>query len=244
MKRTWSDLHFCPDIKNSTQTTRMIEKASVLGYRQIAIPFSERVSHQEINKARITCKDFGIDLATRVDLNARNPDDLLRQLRKFRREYELIGVLCFSKTVARQAAKDRRVDLLNFPGTEYRNRFFDAAEAELASASIASFEIDLLPLLMLEGSNRIRLLSRLRREVSIARGSHVPIVVSSGAHDETHLRAPMESASLTSLFDLEKETAVIAVSTSATTMVRRNREKLSSGFVAPGIRVVRRGKDC
>ena len=82
--------------------------------------------------------------------------------------------------MARQAAKDRRVDLLNFPSLDYHKRFFDRAEAELASGSLTALEVDVKPLLVLEGPSRVRLLMSLRREVAIAREFHVPIVVSSG----------------------------------------------------------------
>jgi RNase P/RNase MRP subunit p30 len=118
------------------------------------------------------------------------------------------------------------------------------AEAELASNSLASLEIDVKPLLTLEGTLRIRLLSILRRMVETARESHVPIIVSSGVSEELLMRKPMELASLASLVGLHEAFAVDAVSKNPVAIVRRNREKLSWRFVAPGIRVVRRGKDC
>jgi RNase P/RNase MRP subunit p30 len=136
------------------------------------------------------------------------------------------------------------VDLLNFPQVDFRRRFFDRAEAELASSSLAAFEVDTKPLLVLEGAARIRLLSSLRREVTTAKEFHVPIVVSSGVSDEMLMRKPSELAALASLFDLDKISATEAVSKNPAAIVKRNREKLGSRFVAPGIRVVRRGKDC
>jgi RNase P/RNase MRP subunit p30 len=146
--------------------------------------------------------------------------------------------------VARQAAKDRRVDLLNFPSLDFHGRFFDKAEAELASHGLASLEIDLKPLLTLEGPGRIRLLSSLRRETSIAQDFGVPIVISSGVSDKMLIRKPRELAALASLFDLDEASAAEAISKNPVAIVKRNRDKLSSRFVAPGIRIVRRGKDC
>jgi RNase P/RNase MRP subunit p30 len=40
------------------------------------------------------------------------------------------------------------VDLLNFPHLDYHKRFFDRAEAELASSSLATLEVDIKPLLL------------------------------------------------------------------------------------------------
>jgi len=244
MKRIYADLHLCPNLKDYERVSRMITTASRLGYRQIAITFPPNIAEEEIQRLRSISKEAKIDLASRVDLKPKTPRELIRDLRRLRRRFEIIAVLCESKSVARQAAKDRRVDFLNFPSIDFRRRFFDGAEAELASKGLASLEIDMKPLLTLEGLVRIRLLSNLRREVAIAQDFHVPIVISSGVSDEMLMRKARELIALASLFDLDYATAMEAVSKNPLAIVRRNREKLSSRFVAPGIRVIRRGKDC
>ena len=185
-----------------------------------------------------------MDFASRVDLRPRTQNELLSQLRKFRRKFEVICVLCENKDVARQAAKDRRVDLVSFPLLDFRSRFFDRAEAELASSSLATLEVDIKPLLVLEGPARVRLLSCLRRETLVARDFHLPVVVSSGVSEMLLLRKPREMAALASLFDFEEDALLDAVSVNPLAIVRRNREKLDRGFVAPGIRIIKEGDDC
>ena len=244
MRKIYADLHLCPNLKDSKEVARMITKASELDYRLIAISLPSNFSKEEIQHLRSICKEAKVDFASRVDLRPQTSKELINRLRKLRRRFEIISVVCESKHVARQAAKDRRVDLLNFPSTSYRRRFFDKAEAELASRSLASFEIDIKPLLTLGGLARIRLLSSLRREASIAQAFHVPIVISSGASNELLMRKPLELAALTSLFNLDRDSAIEAVSTNPLAIVKKNREKLSPNFVAPGIRIVRKGKDC
>jgi RNase P/RNase MRP subunit p30 len=54
----------------------------------------------------------------------------------------------------------------------------------------------------------------------------------------------MDLAAFSSLLGLDMDFAIDAVSKNPMAIVRRNREKLSPRFIAPGIRVVRRGKDC
>jgi len=189
------------------------------------------------------CKEAKIDFVSRVDLKPKTSRELLKDLRRLRRKVEIIAVTCESKQVARQAAKDHRVDILNFP-TELRKRFFDRAEAELASKTTVSLEIDAKPLITLKGKPRIRLLSALRRETAIAKSFQVPVILSSGATEESLMRKPGELAALASLFDMDKSSAIEATSSNPTSIVKRNRSKLSSNFVAPGIRIVRRGKDC
>ena len=103
-------------------------------------------------------------------------------------------------------------------------------------------EVDVKPLLILEGPPRVRLLTSLRREVAIAREFHVPVVISSGVSEEKLLRYPRDMASLAYLLGLDEASALDAVSNSPAAIVKRNREKLSSRFVAPGISVVKEGK--
>ena len=244
MKRTYADLHLCANTTDVSQFTRLIKKASDLGYGLIATPFPSRINEQHVKQIREICTEAGLDFAARVDLVPRTPEELLKELRKVRRGFELVAVICLSKMVARQAAKDRRVDLLNFPQPDFRKTFFDAAEAELASNCMASLEIDLKPLLILEKTSRIRLLSMLRREVETAVDFHVPIIASSGVSEELLMRKPLELACLGSLAGLCDSAGIDAVSRNPATLVTRNREKLDWRFVAPGIRVIRRGKDC
>lgn len=244
MKRVYADLHLRPDLKNNEQVTRMIRKASQLGYHLIAIPVPQNFPEEKIRKLQNICKENKVDFASRVDLKPKTSKELIKNLRNLRRRFEITAVMCESKHVARQAAKDRRVDLLNFPSYNSRKIFFDKAEAELASNALASLEINIEPLLTLEGRTRIRLLSSLRREVTIAENFRIPIVISSRASNELFMRKPREIAALTSLFNLDKSSALEAISKNPIGIVKRNREKLSPKFVAPGMRLIRRGRDC
>jgi RNase P/RNase MRP subunit p30 len=82
----------------------------------------------------------------------------------------------------------------------------------------------------------------LRREVAVALEFHVPLVLSSGVGEEKFVRSPRDMASLGYLIGLDEASALDAVSTNPAKIVSRNREKLASGFVAPGIKVIREGK--
>ncbi len=244
MKRKFVDLHLRMNGKDPASNARILSKASSLGYSLVSMPSQPEMSIEETVKLRSTSKDLGLDFASRIDLRPRSQSELLSQLRRFRRKFEVLCVLCESKEVARQAAKDRRVDLLSFPQLDYHRRFFDRAEAELASHSLATLEIDIKPLLVLEGASRVRFLSCLRRETAVAKDFHMPIVVSSGVSELMLLRKPREMAALAQLFGLEGDLALDAVSQNPVAIVKRNRAKLSSSFVAPGIRVVKEGRDC
>jgi RNase P/RNase MRP subunit p30 len=242
MTRKFADLHLRVDVKDQQVARRFVDRAARFGYRYVGFPFVSGLQEGEVAALRAACAEVGLDFVSRVDFKPKDPEELMRFLRRFRRKVEVVCVLCDSKEVARQAAKDRRVDLLSFSGLDYRRRFFDRAEAELASCSLAALEVDVGPLLVLEGPPRVRLLACLRREVAVAREFGVPVVVSSGVGDEGLMRFPRDMASLAFLFGLGEAEALDAVSVNAAAIVLRNRGKLSSRFVAPGIRVVREGK--
>ena len=245
MSRKFADLHVRCDIGPDGEGLRSItRRARFLGFSLLAIPLSPGTTKKRLSELKAIAEEEGIDLATRVDLAPTSRDELLSSLRRLRRRFELIGVLCQNKRVARVAARDRRVDLLSFP-LEPRKRFFDRAEAELASGSNCALELDLMPLLELGVRERVRLLRRLRAEVALAEKEGIPIVISSGATEAILMRKPRELAYLASeLFDMSLEEALDALSKRPLEIVERNRAKLSPDFIAPGIRLIRRGRDC
>lgn len=242
MTRAFTDLHLRVNPKDAAAAQRLIRKSTRLGYNQISVPLTPELNQDDIANLKATCQEEGVDLVSRVDFYPRSENELTHFLRKFRRRFEVICISSDSKEIARQAAKDRRVDLLNFGSLDYRKRFFDRAEAELACGCLASLEVDLKPLLILEGPPRVRLLTSLRREVALALEFKIPVVLSSGAGEERFMRTPRDAASLAYLFGVDEAKALDMVSTNPSAIVRRNREKLSSGFVAPGISVVKEGK--
>jgi len=235
----FSDLHLFVPLSDMEKTKRMIAKSSELGYSQIGVPLPLGIRQDVINRLRQVCEEFGVDFVTRLDLAPKSSNELLSSLRRFRRMFEVVSVLCSSKPLARQAAKDRRVDLLSFRVIEPRKRFFDRAEAELASKSSASFEIDMAQILTVEGYARVSFFSCLRREVATAKRFGVPVVISSGATDALLLRKPQDYASLTSLFDVDVSLALEALSKNPASMVERNRKKQSPCYLAPGVRIVK-----
>jgi len=244
MKRVFADLHLQLNPKDTLSISRIVAKSASFGYHLIAVPLPTDFRAEEKDKLAEICNNVEVDFVSRVDLRAKSRDQLMSQLRKLRRKYEIICVSCDSKEIARQAAKDRRVDLLNFPSVDYKRRFLDRAEAELICSSLAAWEIDAKPLFLLEGPARIRFISTIRREVSVAKDFRIPIVLSSGITDDSLLRKPGEMAALAELLGLDEVTALEAVSTAPVSIVKRNREKLGSGFVAPGIEIIKEGNDC
>ena len=77
MKRTYADLHLCPDLANAEQVLRMVNKASKLEYRLVAITVPPNFAETNVKGLLNVCKEAKMDLATRVDLKPRTPEELL-----------------------------------------------------------------------------------------------------------------------------------------------------------------------
>jgi ribonuclease P/MRP protein subunit RPP1 len=236
--RKFVDLHLCAPINDLKQVERMVNLSAELGYNMVGIPLPPNISQERIRQINEICSEVRVEFVTRVDLMPKTSGELLNNLGNLRRKFEIVSVACVSKNVARQAAKDRRVDLLSPCLTFPCKRFFDYAEAELASKKMVSFEIDMALILSSTGFPRIRLLSSLRKEVAVARKFDIPITISSGASDENLLRSPHDYLALSTLFDLSESYALQVLSDNPLSIVERNRAKLSPYYVAPGVRIV------
>jgi RNase P/RNase MRP subunit p30 len=137
------------------------------------------------------------------------------------------------------AARDNRVDILNFP-LSYSNRtrvWFDSQEASLASRSNCAYEINFMDLLI-EDSLLAKTLSRLELEVANAKKCSVPIVVSSGASDPAFIREPRALVSVLGIIGIGEEEGLDMVSWNPNRIVETNRSKLYPNNVSREVREV------
>lgn len=233
--RRFIDLHLRPP-PDTIETEKMLVHAVELGFKGVAVTFDRKPS----KSVRELALDLGLDLVYRVDLQPRNPAELTAMLKRVRRSFEIVSVECHGKAVARQAAKDHRVDILNFHASVSSRRQvrFDRQEASLALDANCSYEINLLDLIRQGPMAASRLISLLRGEVENARKFNVPIIISSGAREPLLMREPRGLAAVADLFDVGEEEGLNMVSTNPWKLVEENREKLGAGFVVPGVKVV------
>ncbi len=224
--KKYFDLHISPRLG---EVEKLITEAKHLGYSCVASTGNIR-SETSID----------IDVATRVDLEPRRGSDLLEQLKKVRGKFEIVAVKCTNKDVARQAAKDHRVDILLFPEdlNIRRNARLDTQEAQLASEVGCCYEINASELLF-SGENRLsRLTNVIKRELEVARRFDIPIIISSGASTSMGLREPKAIAAMTFLLDISEEAVVEMQTTTPGQLLRKNRSKLSEEYVSPGVKRV------
>jgi len=237
--RRFADLHLRFPKKGLNELEEMLRLSSNLEYSTVAVAFEQNMK-EEVQQAHAICSDLGVDLVTRVDLEPDTAGELLRLLTRLRLRFEIIAVKCSTRSVARQAAKDRRVDLLDFPTdpAQRERLYFDRHEAVLASGALSTLEINASTISGGRAPHKARLLATMRREVMEARRLRVPFILSSGAENLYGLRTPRDLASLLTLMNVDWDSALGAVSSEPLRIVERNRQKLREDYVSPGVRVV------
>ncbi len=231
------DLHLKKPAK-SDELRSMLTHAKRLGFGAVGLASSDPHNLRDIGRG------FDIDVVTRVDLRPESGRELLRLLSNLRWRYEVVAVECTKKEVARQSAKDHRVDILNFsPSPITRMKvWFDRQEASLASEAGCALEINISDILRAEPFQCAKLISVVRAEIDNARRKDVPVVVSSGADSPMLMRGPREIVALLDLLSVEEEAGREMISQNPLMIVERNRGKMAPGFVAPGVRVVEDGR--
>ncbi len=180
-----------------------------------------------------------LDVVKRLDLDPRNPNELNRSLRNSRWHNEIITVNCRNKSVARQAGRDNRVDLITFPVVEkWKENHLNHQQAGLMRNSGCGYMVDLSILMVNDAYLLGKRIEFLKRNIHNALKRDIPVVASSYAVDKWGLRDPYGLASLLSLLDVDEEKALDMVSSVPNEMVTLNRGKLKDSYIVQGVWVI------
>jgi ribonuclease P/MRP protein subunit RPP1 len=212
--RQYIDLHLKPSTQE--QAREMVNLAHRLGYSHVA---STKPPTGSDNKNTI---------ATRIDIEARQGKELLDALKRSRRRFDVIAVRCFSKEVARQAAKDDRVDILMFPDdpAQRKHNWLDHHEAKLVEGTGRAYEVNVSDLLATSSTHLSKVIILIKRDLAVATRHDIPVVLSSGAATPLAMREPKALTALASLLDVDEEYAIDMISTIPEAIIERNHAKL------------------
>lgn len=212
--RHYVDLHLKPSTPE--QAKEMALLASQLGYRHVATtkPVADPCE-------RITT-------ATRIDIDAKRGRELLEALKRSRRRYDVVAVRCLSKEVARQAAKDDRVDILLFPDdpAQRKHNWLDHHEAGLIEGTGRAYEVNASDLLATSPTRLSKVITQIKRDLTVAMRHDIPVVLSSGASTPLAMREPKALTALASLLDVDEDYAADMISTIPEAIIERNHAKV------------------
>ncbi len=212
---------------------RMVKLAKEYGFQTIAISISESSHIDQLIKLG---EKYGLAIIRRVNLKPSTISELVINLNRWRLNCEIIAVECNSATITKQAAKDRRVDLLNFPIQNLK--LFNKPVAELTSNTNVALEVIFNHLIKSERRILPKTMRMLRLKIALARKYKIPVIGSSGASSILELRAPRDMAAFFHLLGLSLDDAVNAFSKYPLEIVNRNRAKLKTEYIGEGVRLI------
>jgi len=212
--RHYVDLHLKPSTPE--QAKEMALLASQLGYKHIASTKPTADPGERITTA------------TRIDIDAKRSRELLEALKRSRRRYDVVAVRCLSKEVARQAAKDDRIDILLFPDdpTQRKQNWLDHHEAGLIDGTGRAYEVNASDLLATSPTRLSKVITQIKRDLAVASRHDIPVVLSSGASTPLAMREPKALTALATLLDIDEDYAVEMLSTIPEAILERNHAKL------------------
>jgi len=199
------NLHTLPD--GSDSPSRMALAAKKLGYSGIVI-----TNHTTTGRA------FGIDAARLVggievvigfEIVATDQRSLHAKAASLRDRSDFLAVHGGDEKINRAACEDSNVDLLAH-AHEGRSGIGVAA-AKAARDNQVAIGLDLGPIIRLRGSSRVRWMEAVRRDLDLIRKFDLNLMISTGAKSHLDLRSPRDLVALASLFGLERERAVEAL---------------------------------
>jgi ribonuclease P/MRP protein subunit RPP1 len=219
----------------------MIDIACSMNFTALGVKLDAKAREQDLKLLKQLSREYGIDLAARIDLTPRSKTRLLRDLRVSQEMFEVTAVHTESVQLARTAIRDDRVDLISITSKD-SGAAFRPSIARLIAPTGKAVEFELSSLILLKGQERIDLLSRMRRCVRLAKIFHVNVVISSGATDKYMLRSPMDQASIAHLIGMTLSTALDSLSIVPQSILERNRARLDPRQISSGVKITE-GKD-
>jgi len=177
---------------------------------------------------------YGIDVVPAVEVGAAaDPERAGGAVGSRRTDVPVVIVRGGSRAAARVAVENELVDVLTRPSAG--DGGFDAGLAKSAAANGVRVEFDLGPALRAAGGDRVDGLRDLRRLREVVANYDVPFVVSATPASHLDLRAPRDLAAVGRAvgFDPDRTRAGLR---EWGAIARRNRERLSGAFIAPGVK--------
>ncbi|NQE06368.1 Ribonuclease P protein component 3 [ANME-1 cluster archaeon GoMg1] len=188
----------------------LIRVARRYGYAGIAITnYDEVVKGKEGGQLPPSIANFAF---RGIEIRAKSLSELKRRIRLYYGKVPLIVVRGGSKELNEAALKNPMVDVLAPPYGEHGKEGLTHVLVRYAAENDVAIEFNLNAIIHSRRSDRARILGKMRDILKFVRKYKAMPVITSNAHSIYDLRAPREMVALASLFGMQKEEAVHALS--------------------------------
>lgn len=237
---------FCIYFKNVEETLKTVNYAFKIGFNTIIISltFKEEENLKNlVNKAyevKNIIENYNLkynlkNVFLRVHLIGSSISWFKNCLRKIRYRFHIISAKPLTINSFRFAGRDRRIDVIVYENKNL-SRFFDKSQMKLMKNSEKALEIQFNSLW--SSSNYKGLIFNLRRTLSLALRSNVPIIISSGSSTLNNIKTPYQLMSLLTILGIPYPYAKLTISTIPLSIIRRNIHRLSKKHVEIGVDIV------
>lgn len=222
------DLHVHPEV----ELIKVLAFAEKLGWNGLCLIYKDINELEDARKALKSVKK--LDISFGIKLEPKRPDDIRRNVEKFRKKVEMILVHGGDLEINRKACETPGVDILCHPELGREDSGIDHVMAKLAKKNFVAIEFNFRELLMSYAESRSKYFSNLETNARLVKKYNVPFVLTSGAVSCWDLRAPSELTSLGKLLGFDGKEVKNALSG---WILENNRKKLSGKWVMPGVEV-------
>ena len=213
----------------------MAESLRMVGYRSVALTIPTAILNECSRTLKECFAQVGLETVSRIDLTCSNRYELLKLLRRFRNQYDVVSVKCTNQNVAAIACRDRRVDVVFFDPNNRKMKFTHT----LARLLNGALELNLSFLLDRESSDA---LNKAMRQMDVAREHRVKVVLSSGCTSPKMVRSPMQLRAIGVTLGLSEAQSAEAVSSVPSSIIESNLERRSPLYIEEGVRLVGRSE--
>ena len=227
------DLHIIPPVDDIQSTTAIAESLRIAGYSLVALTLPTAALNERWKDVRHCYAQVGIETVPRIDLSCPSRYELLKLLRRFRNQCDVVSVKCTNQNVAAVACRDRRVDVVFFDPNN-RNVKFTHTLAKLLTGAL---ELNLSSLLKSQSLDALR---KAMRHIAVAREHKVRVILSSGSASRHTVRSPMQVSAVGVMLGLTETESAAAISSIPSSIIESNTERRSPLYVEEGVRVVGR----
>ncbi len=221
---------------NVGENSHLANEASILGYKGIAlIQSSKDFNGGKIEKLRKIEEDFLI--LSGVKIYAKNPEDMKKNIHKFRPKADVLIVNGGNIKINRAACEDPRVDIL---ANTYKNRRGSGINhiiAKKAAENKVALEINLNQIIKTSSLFRTKILTNLREIIKLKHKFKFPLVTTSNASSIYDLRTPEDIITLLGFFGMTLQEANDSLSRYPLDILERN--KIRRNTVQKGVRILK-----
>jgi len=195
------NVHAYPETDMSVED--MLRVAKRYGYAGIAITNNDDIS----NGNKVSNSIF-----RGVEIRTNSVSELKRKIKLYYGKVSVLAVHGGSEKINKAALKDFRVDILAHPCGEKGEGELSHVMVRYAAENGVAIDFNLNAIIRSKRSDRARILRKMREIFKIARKYKAMPIITSNAHSVYDLIAPREMIALASLFGMQKEEAVHALS--------------------------------